>query len=203
MYTCGPTVYDYAHIGNFRAYVFEDLLRRWLIYRGFRVTQVMNITDVDDKTIANSIREGAPLETYTERFTQAFFEDLKALRIQPAEHYPRATRFVPHMQKMIQMLIDQKHAYVTDGSVYYRISTFPHYGKLSKKNLEENIAGARVDSDEYEKESVHDFALWKKAKEGEPSWDSPWGKMPAMVIESTTIKAARIFFDERKLTRES
>ena len=180
MYTCGPTVYDYAHIGNFRAFVFEDLLRRFLEFKGYQVKHVMNLTDVDDKTIAGALREGKKLEEFTGTYTKAFQEDLKTLNIlspnHPAEP-PRATREVPAMLELIDKLVKKGVGYASDGSVYYRISQFPNYGKLSKKKLEMNIAGAseRVDADEYDKEQVSDFVLWKKAKEGEPSWPSPWG----------------------------
>lgn len=179
MYTCGPTVYDYAHIGNFRAFVFEDLLRRFLEFKGFRVKHVMNITDVDDKTIAGAGREGKALEEFTARYIQAFFEDLQALNILPANHpsgLPRATGEIPAMIALVEKLIRKRIAYVNDGSVYYRVSLFPTYGKLSKKKLEKNLTGARVDVDEYDKEESSDFALWKQAKPSEPAWDSPWGK---------------------------
>ncbi len=191
MYTCGPTVYDYAHIGNFRAFIFEDLLRRFLEFKGFQVKHVMNITDVDDKTIAGANREGKQLEEFTEKYTQAFCEDLKTLNIFspnfPAEP-PRATREIPAMIELIETLIKKNVAYVSEGSVYYRVSAFPSYGKLSKKKLEGNIKGARVDVDEYDKEEGADFALWKRAKEGEPSWDSPWGKgRPGWHIECSAM----------------
>jgi len=179
MYTCGPTVYDYAHIGNFRAFVFEDLLRRFLEFKGFTVKHVMNVTDVDDKTIAGANREGKHLEEFTEKYTAAFSEDLRTLNILPPNHPaepPRATREIPPMIELIEKLVKKGAAYVSDGSVYYRVSAFPNYGKLSKKKLEGNIKGVRVDVDEYDKEEGADFVLWKKAKEGEPSWDSPWGK---------------------------
>lgn len=179
MYTCGPTVYDYAHIGNFRAFVFEDLLRRFLEFKGFQVKHVMNITDVDDKTIAGAKRAGKKLEDFTRTYTEAFQEDLKRLNILPANYpaeSPRATREIPSMIELIEKLVKKGSAYVSDGSVYYRVSSFSGYGRLSKKNLQQNIKGARVDVDEYDKEEGADFVLWKRAKEGEPSWDSPWGK---------------------------
>ncbi len=188
LYTCGPTVYDYAHIGNLRAYIFEDLLRRVLKLKGFKVTQVMNLTDVDDKTIQGAIRENATLDQYTEKYISAFYEDLAVLRIEKAEQYPRATHHIPEMIQLVERLIKSAHAYEKDGSVYYRISTFPGYGKLSKKNLEENIAGARVDSDEYDKEHWSDFVLWKAKKEGEPSWPSPFGEgRPGWHIECSAM----------------
>ncbi len=182
IYTCGPTVYDYAHIGNFRAFVFEDLLRRFLEFSGFKVKHVMNLTDVDDKTIAGAQREKTKLDEYTAKFVQAFNDDLKALNCLAPSVQPRATRKIKQMQDLIQKLIQKEVAYESGGSVYFRVSKFPGYGKLSKKKLEMNIAGAseRVDSDEYEsKEEVTDFVLWKAAKKGEAelnaSWDSPWG----------------------------
>lgn len=188
MYTCGPTVYDYAHIGNLRAYIFEDLLHRVLKMKGYNVTQVMNLTDVDDKTIQGAIREKLTLDQFTDKYIKAFFEDLATLRITKSKEYPRATQNIPEMIELIQRLIKSGRAYEKDGSVYYRISTFPAYGKLSKKNLEENIAGARVDSDEYEKESWSDFVLWKKKKEGEPVWQSPFGEgRPGWHIECSAM----------------
>ena len=191
MYTCGPTVYDFAHIGNFRAFVFEDLLRRFLEYKNFRVKHVMNITDVDDKTIAGARREGKPLDEFTQIYTKAFQEDLLALNILPSNHPaepPRATREIPAMLELIEKLVQKGLAYASEGSVYYRVSNFPGYGKLSKKKLEKNIQGARVDLDEYQKEEGADFALWKKSREGEPAWDSPWGKgRPGWHIECSAM----------------
>jgi cysteinyl-tRNA synthetase len=191
MYTCGPTVYDYAHIGNFRAFVFEDLLRRFLEAKSFKVQHVMNLTDVDDKTIAGAIREKKPLEEYTAKYIQAFQEDLKTLNILPATAQPRATQEIAGkggMIELIESLIEKGIAYTSEGSVYYRVSKFPYYGKLSKKKLEENIQGARVDVDEYDKEEGSDFVLWKKAKEDEPAWDSPWGKgRPGWHIECSSM----------------
>ncbi len=195
MYTCGPTVYDYAHIGNFRAFVFEDLLRRFLEFSGYKVTHVMNLTDVDDKTIAGARKEGKKLEDYTAQYIEAFNEDLKTLNCLPPTKQPRATRKIKPMQELIQKLIGKGMAYENAGSVYYRVSKFKGYGKLSKKKLEMNIAGAseRVDSDEYEsKEQVTDFVLWKGAKEGETelgaAWDSPWGKgRPGWHIECSAM----------------
>jgi cysteinyl-tRNA synthetase len=174
-YTCGPTVYDFAHIGNLRTFVFEDILRRTLRLFGYRVTQVMNLTDVDDKTIRGANREGVPLREYTDRYIAAFFEDLDALRIERAEHYPRATDYIDPMVNMVKDLADKGHTYTSDGSVYYRISTFPGYGKLSGIRPEQNLAGARVDADEYEKDDARDFVLWKAAKPGEHSWETDLG----------------------------
>jgi len=175
MYTCGPTVYDFAHVGNFRAYVFEDLLRRWLRLRGYEVLQVMNLTDVDDKTIRGAQAEGISLRAYTDRYAKAFFEDLDTLNIERAEIYPRATDHIPEMLDLIERLVDSGHAYRADGAVYFSITSFPKYGALSGMKLDEVLAGARVDQDEYDKADARDFALWKEAKEGEPYWQGPFG----------------------------
>lgn len=181
MYTCGPTVYDYAHIGNFRTYVFEDLLRRSLKFFGFKVTQVMNLTDVEDKTIRGALAKKIPLSDYTKTYKDAFFNDLKTLNIEPVEHYPAATDYIPDMIAMIQRLVDKQIAYQGgDGSIYYAIGKFPRYGCLSHLHLDELQAGAsdRVASDEYEKDHVADFALWKKydpERDGNIFWESPFG----------------------------
>lgn len=188
LYTCGPTVYDYAHIGNFRTFVFEDLLRRFLEFRSYKVTHVMNVTDVDDKTIAGARKEGKSLNEFTQKYLDAFNEDLKTLNILPPTKQPRAAQEIPEMIKLIERLIKTGAAYAKDGSVYYRVASFPGYGKLSKKDLKGNIKGTRVDLDEYDKEEGSDFALWKKAKESEPSWDSPWGKgRPGWHIECSVM----------------
>src|SRR4030067_1280819 len=152
MYTCGPTVYDYPHIGNYRTFIFEDLLRRYLMYKGLQVTQVMNLTDVDDRTIARAQQEKLSLDASTVRYKKAFFEDLEALRIQKAEVYPEATRHVPEMVEIIKKLLAKENAYRSDGSIYFRISTFPEYGRLSNINLSELKAGARVAGGDHEKE---------------------------------------------------
>ncbi|MFQ6069688.1 MAG: cysteine--tRNA ligase [Candidatus Aminicenantales bacterium] len=175
LYTCGPTVYDYAHIGNFRAYVFEDLLKRFLIYKGYRVIHVMNITDVDDKTIKGAHAEGVNLSQYTQKFIEAFFEDIDRLNIARAEHYPRATEHIQEMVKIIKGLLKKGFAYKKDGSVYFSISRFPTYGALSNIKPEELRPGERIEADEYEKESIQDFALWKEKKEGEPFWETEVG----------------------------
>lgn len=178
MYTCGPTVYDYAHIGNFRAYIFEDILRRTLEYADFDVTQVMNLTDVDDKTIANSREQGLPLSDYTDTYKKAFFEDIKTLRIKQAEYYPEATKHIDKMIELIQRLLDKGHAYqADDGSVYFSIASFPGYGQLVKIDQSQLQTGTRIKNDEYEKESVADFALWKAhaPEDGDVGWESPWG----------------------------
>jgi cysteinyl-tRNA synthetase len=191
MYTCGPTVYNFAHIGNFRAYVFEDLLRRWLKFKGFRVTQVMNLTDVDDKTIRDSQKAGKPLREFTAEYTQAFFEDVRALNIEAAEHYPAATDHVPEMIAIIAKLMEKGYAYRSeDGSIYFSIDKWPAYGKLAHLDREGMRAGVRISSDEYEKENVADFALWKAwdAKDGDVAWDSPWGRgRPGWHIECSAM----------------
>lgn len=195
LYTCGPTVYNYAHIGNFRTFVFEDLLRRFLEFKGFEVKHVMNITDVDDKTIAGAQREGKLLNGFTTQYIHAFEEDCRTLNILPPTVQPRATEKIQLMLDLIAKLIEKEMAYVSDGSVYFRVANFKDYGRLSKKNLKKNIVGAseRVDQDEYEsKEQVSDFVLWKGAKEGEAglgaAWDSPWGKgRPGWHIECSAM----------------
>lgn len=181
LYTCGPTVYHYAHIGNFRAYIFEDLLRRTLKFFGFKVTQVMNLTDVDDKTIKGAIAKNITLNEFTEPYIQSFFEDIKTLHIEPAEHYPAATDYVDEMIKIVQTLMDKGIAYKGgDGSLYFAIRKFPRYGSLSHLKLDELQAGAseRVSSDEYEKDNVADFVLWKNydpERDGKIFWESPFG----------------------------
>ncbi len=191
MYTCGPTVYNFAHIGNFRAYLFEDLLRRHLRARGYQVTQVMNLTDVDDKTIRASQEKGVPLTEYTHTFTSAFFEDLAVLNVERAEFYPAATDHVPEMIALIQRLMDAGVAYRSeDGSVYFSIAKFPAYGRLARLDVSGLKAGARVAQDEYEKENVADFALWKAwdEKDGDVYWDSPWGRgRPGWHIECSAM----------------
>ena len=191
VYTCGPTVYDYAHIGNFRTFVFEDLLRRWLEFRGFRVLQVMNLTDVDDRTIAAAKKFNVPLAEHTKQFIDAFFEDLKALNVERAEHYPRATEHVPEMVTLIKKLLDKGYAYrAEDGSVYFDISKFKDYGKLSKFKVEELKAGARVRADDYEKTEAEDFALWKAwtEEDGPVFWDTEIGKgRPGWHIECSAM----------------
>jgi len=175
LYTCGPTVYNHAHIGNLRTFLFEDLLRRTLAHLGFRVDQVMNLTDVDDKTIRGALAGGVSLADYTAPFVASFFADLDTLHVERAERYPRATEHIPEMQQLIARLIERGHAYASDGSIWFRIASDADYGRLSGFDLTAARQGERVASDEYEKEDVRDFVLWKGAKEGEPSWDSPWG----------------------------
>ncbi len=176
IYTCGPTVYDYAHIGNFRTFCFEDIFRRYLKYKGYKVVQVMNLTDVDDKTIRRANEEGLSLREYTEKYEKAFFEDCETLNIEKVEYNPRATEHIKEMIELVKTLIDKGFAYEKDGSVYFDISAFKEYGKLSKLDKREIKEGVSVDADEYEKDDVRDFVLWKARKEGEPSWPSPWGE---------------------------
>jgi cysteinyl-tRNA synthetase len=175
LYTCGPTVYDFAHIGNFRTYLWEDLLRRHLEFRGFRVVQVMNLTDVDDKTIANALAAGLKLEEYTRRYVDAFFEDLDVLGIEHAEHYPRATEHVGEMVDLVTRLRQTGHLYESHGSLYFKIDTFPGYGRLANIDPAAVADHARIDSDEYDKENPRDFAVWKARKDDEPYWDTPLG----------------------------
>jgi len=175
MYTCGPTVYNFAHIGNFRTFTFEDILRRWLLYRGFKLDHVMNITDVDDKIIRNAIAENKTLAEYTATYTQAFLEDSAALRLQRPERMVKATDHIPEMVHAIEQLAAGGFTYQSDGSVYYRIAKFPGYGKLSHNDFSGIRAGARVDVDEYDKANARDFVLWKAPKEGEPFWESAIG----------------------------
>ena len=193
MYTCGPTVYNYAHIGNFRAYMFEDLLRRTLEYFGYKVHQVMNLTDVDDKTIRDSRAAGLPLREFTAKYKQAFFEDLKTLNIEPAEVYPAATDHIPQMIRLISILMEKGYAYqAEDRSIYFSIDKFPDYGKLARIDRENQRSGVRIKNDEYAKDSVADFALWKAWDEldGDVAWDSPWGKgRPGWHIECSAMSS--------------
>jgi cysteinyl-tRNA synthetase len=196
IYTCGPTVYSRAHIGNFRAYIFEDLLQRHLESRGYRVHRVMNLTDVDDKTIRGTREANVPLEEYTRPFKQAFFQDLETLRIKRANEFPAATdpQYIARMIEMIGLLMTRDLAYQADDkSVYFRINKFPDYGKLAHLNLDELRPTGRVRSDEYDKENIGDFALWKAWDEadGEVRWDSPWGPgRPGWHIECSAMATA-------------
>lgn len=179
LYTCGPTVYDAAHIGNLRTFMFEDLLKRYLLYKGYEVIHVMNITDVDDKTIGRAINEGRPLAELAKYYTDLFLEDIQTLNILPADHFPRATEFIPHMVEGIKALLEKGHAYQTsDGSVFFDVSSFPDYGQLAHLDPEQLRLGERVVDDSYEKEEARDFALWKSRKpaDGEYAWPSPWGE---------------------------
>ena len=175
MYTCGPTVYDYAHIGNFRTFTFVDILRKCLRFNGFRLDHVMNITDVDDKIIRNAVAQHKSLEEYTSVYTEKFLEDCDKLRLERPERLVPATQHISDMVDAIERLNAGKHTYSTDGSVYFRIASFPGYGKLSHNDFSGNLAGARVDVDEYEKADARDFALWKAPKDNEPFWPSLLG----------------------------
>jgi cysteinyl-tRNA synthetase len=175
MYTCGPTVYDFAHIGNFRTFVFQDILRRFLRLRGFKLTHVMNLTDVDDRIIANAAAAGLGIREYTAKFVDAFFADCKTMSMESPEHWIRATDNIDSMVALIQKLQKNTYTYESEGSIYYRISKFKDYGKLSKIDLSGILAGARVDNDRYEKESARDFALWKAPKAGEHFWETTIG----------------------------
>ena len=181
VYVCGPTIYNFAHVGNFRAYVFSDLLHRWLKHKGLKVMQVMNLTDVDDKTIRDSQKQGIPLKQFTERYEKAFFEDCEALGVERVERYPKATEHIQEMVALVKTLLEKKLAYKgEDGSVYYNIKKFKNYGKLSGTNLKELETGAsgRVRSDEYSKENASDFVLWKvwTPEDGNVFWRTELGK---------------------------
>lgn len=176
MYACGPTVHDYAHIGNFRTFIFVDLLRRYLKFKGYAVEHVMNITDIDDKTIRKSNERAVSLKEYTEEYTRYFLEDLYRLGAEKPEHIVAATDHIPEMVELIERLEANHHTYLSEGSVYFRIASLESYGKLSGAKLQGNISGARVDVDEYDKEDARDFVLWKAAKEGEPSWPTRYGR---------------------------
>ncbi len=190
IYTCGPTVYDFAHIGNFRAYTFEDILCRYLRFKGYKVTQVMNLTDIDDKTIKGCQEESISLDEYTARYKRAFFEDLDALRIVRADVYPEATAHIDEMVTMIKTLMDKGYAYESGGSIYFRIAKFPEYGRLSHMDLSQLKSGARVASDEYEKDQISDFALWKgwEESDGPVFWETDLGKgRPGWHIECSAM----------------
>jgi cysteinyl-tRNA synthetase len=175
MYTCGPTVYNFVHIGNLRTFTFQDILRRWLQARGYTMNHVMNITDVEDKIIRNAMAQGKSIYEYTETYTKAFLEDTAALRLQRPERFAKATDHIAEMVDAIQKLEQKGFTYLSDGSVYYRIASFPQYGKLSHNDFSGIRAGARVDVDEYDKADARDFVLWKAKKDSEPSWDTPVG----------------------------
>ena len=191
LYTCGPTVYNFAHIGNFRAYAFEDILRRAITFSGMKIRQVMNLTDVDDKTIRGANAAGVPLTEYTKTYKDAFFADLKKLNIQPAELYPAATDHIPEMIELVQKLIDKGVAYQSeDKSVYFKVREFPGYGKLAHIDFDNQRTGQRCASDEYDKENIGDFALWKawEPSDGPVGWDSPWGRgRPGWHIECSAM----------------
>jgi cysteinyl-tRNA synthetase len=177
MYSCGPTVYAPAHVGNFRSFLFADLLRRYLAWKGYVVTWVMNVTDVDDKIIRNAKAEGIPIGELTVRHTSSFLEDCRRLRITPPDALPRATDHIPEMVALIETLLEGDHAYRTeDGSIFFRIASWPAYGKLARLDPDQQRVGERVEADEYSKDDVRDFALWKGPKEGEPSWATAIGE---------------------------
>jgi cysteinyl-tRNA synthetase len=175
MYTCGPTVYNFAHIGNLRSFTFPDILRRWLRARGYTLDHVMNITDVEDKIIRDSAAAGKSIYEFTEVYTQAFLEDMTTLRIERPERIVKATEHIDDMVRAIETLEEKGFTYKSDGSVYYRISQFPSYGKLSHNDFSGIRAGARVDVDEYDKADARDFVLWKAQKDNEPAWQTPLG----------------------------
>ncbi|MBD0327619.1 MAG: cysteine--tRNA ligase [Pyrinomonadaceae bacterium] len=191
MYLCGPTVWDFAQIGNFRSMIMGDIVRRTFKFKGYKVTHVMNITDIEDRIIALSQEKGVTIDEYTARYIEAFWEDWDALGLERPDIVPRATQHVTEMVSLIDRLQEKGHAYESEGSVYYRINSFPEYGKLSKINFAGNIAGAseRVDTDKYEKEDARYFALWKKAESpDEPAWDTPLGRgRPGWHIECSAM----------------
>src|SRR6266545_5316058 len=193
MYACGPTVYDYGHIGNFRTFIAVDILRRFLRQSGYKVRHVMNITDVDDKIIRNSLQAGIPLQQFTAKFEKAFLEDARALNIEQPE-LVRATEHIDEMADFVARLVDKGFAYRTDdGSYYFRIAKFPFYGKLSRKDFAGMEDGARVDVDEYEKDNARDFALWKAPKPGEAFWDTSIGRgRPGWHIECSVMSMDRL-----------
>src|SRR6202158_3473307 len=192
MYTCGPTVWNFAHVGNLRAFLFYDLVRRHLQVSGYQMNHVMNLTDIDDRILDQAMHAGTTIGEYVKPYVAAFFEDMSALRAQPAEHFPRATEHIPEMVEMISKLIEQENAYVADGDVYFRIASFPSYGQLSHLDRSGLKAGTRVATDKYDKESVSDFALWKKAQSGDEKlgagWDAPFGRgRPGWHIECSAM----------------
>jgi cysteinyl-tRNA synthetase len=176
MYSCGPTVYNHPHIGNLRTFLWSDLLRRYLQYRGLHVIQVMNITDVEDKIIRNANAAGQDIRTYVEPYIVAFHDSLKKLRIRPADRYPRATEFIPQMVSLVDKLRERGHTYTADGSTYFRVSTLEGYGRLARIEIDTTSEFSRIESDEYEKEAARDFVLWKAKKEDEPSWNTELGE---------------------------
>ena len=192
MYTCGPTVWHFAHVGNLRSFLFYDLVRRHLNVAGYRTTHVMNLTDIDDRILDQAMHAGTTIAEYVKPYEAAFFEDMASLRAERAEHYPRATEHIPEMVDMISTLIKHENAYVADGDVYFRIASFPRYGALSHLDRAGLKAGARVAADKYDKESVSDFALWKKAHPEDEklgaAWDAPFGRgRPGWHIECSAM----------------
>ena len=192
MYTCGPTVWNYAHVGNLRAFLFYDLLRRHLRVSGFSLTHVMNLTDIDDRILDQAAHAGVTISQYVEPYVDAFFDDMRALKAEPAEFFPRATEHIPEMVEMVSTLLAQGHAYIADGDVYFRIDSFPRYGELSHLDRSGLRAGVRVATDKYDKESVSDFALWKRAQPNDETigaaWDAPFGRgRPGWHIECSAM----------------
>lgn len=191
LYTCGPTVYDTAHIGNFRTFLFEDLLKRYLLLKGYKVTHVMNLTDVDDKTILRSKSDNISIYDLTEKYIKLFFNDLQTLKIIPADQYPKATEHIPEMINMIERLIENGYAYKSDdNSIYFNIKKFEEYGKLANLNLAEQKKTERIATDDYSKDNPQDFVLWKawKEEDGKVFWESPWGKgRPGWHIECSAM----------------
>ena len=186
-YVCGPTVYDYFHIGNARPFIVFDVIRRYLIYRGYQVRYVMNLTDIDDKIINRANEEGVPTEVIAQKYINAFFEDIQKLGVRPADVYPRATHHIEDILDIIRRLMEKGIAYESGGDVFFDISKFPEYGQLSGKKIEDLISGARIAVDERKKNPL-DFVLWKASKPGEPSWPSPWGKgRPGWHIECSAM----------------
>jgi cysteinyl-tRNA synthetase len=197
LYACGVTVYDHCHIGHARNAVFFDVLRRYLRYKGFHVTYVRNFTDIDDKIINRARQEGVSWDTIARQYTKEYYSDMNLLGVEKADIEPKATEHITEIIKIVATLIEKGHAYEVGGNVYFAINTFPDYGKLSKRDREDMVAGARVDIDERKKNPL-DFALWKKSKEGEPSWESPWGSgRPGWHIECSamSIKHLGMSFD--------
>ncbi len=191
LYTCGPTVYDTAHIGNFRTFIFEDLLKRFLVFKGYEVYHVMNITDVDDKTIKRAITEEITINELTLKYTEEFMNDIKSLKILPADKYPRATDHIDEMIKMIQALEENGYAYETeDHSVYFRLDAYDSYGQLTQIDLTQQRVNERIINDEYSKDNPQDFALWKARDDddGKIYWESPWGRgRPGWHIECSAM----------------
>jgi len=196
-YICGPTVYDFFHIGNARTFVMADILRRYLEYKGFKVKFLMNLTDIDDRIIKKSISEKISYNEVAAKYSEAFFDDIKRLKLKPADLYPKATEHMEDILRMIETLEDKGYAYNIDGNVFYDISKYDDYGRLSGKNIDDLLSGARIEVNE-EKKSPLDFALWKKAKKGEPYWESRWGKgRPGWHIECSAMSCKHLgdYFD--------
>ncbi len=197
IYICGPTVYDYFHIGNARSFIMADVVRRYLLYKGYKVKFVMNLTDVDDKIIKRSREQNEDFNEFAEKYITAFFDDLEKLKLMKADIYPKATEHMDDIIRMIESLEDKEFAYNIDGNVFYDVSRFKEYGKLSGKNIDDLISGARIEINE-EKNNPLDFALWKKAKSGEPYWESRWGKgRPGWHIECSAMSCKHLgkYFD--------